>query len=184
MEYLKSSEGLGTKDSRLVTSHQLGASFITLVSSSEKHAHFQTKIDQMRYANRQCGAEFPNARFEARANAVMEMTLIFKKEEGEWKVSGMAGFIRWIEFFKPTVFIGTNHPEKDPYRKKIVENTLRYHRLLPVSKKGTKSSAQQQVQRYDPQSSHGFMSHSRHDDYLGSGYQSGYSGDQWPPYRR
>jgi hypothetical protein len=183
VEHLKSSEGLGTKDSRLVTSHQLGASFVTPVSSSEKHAHFQTKIDQIRYANKQYGAEFPNARFEARANAVMEMTLIFKKEDGEWKVSGMAGFIRWIEFFKPKVFIGTNHPEKDPYRKKIVENTLRYHRLLPVFKKGTKSSTQQQVQRYDARSSHGYSPHPQ-DDYLGSGYQDGYPSDQrWLPYR-
>jgi len=184
VEHLESSEGLEPKESRLVTYHQLGASFITPVSTSEKHAHFQTKIIQMRYANRQHGEIASNARIEARANAVMEMILIFKKEEGEWKISGMAGSIKWIEFNKTKEFVGTNHPEKNPRRKKIVENALRYHRLLPGPKKETSSSSQQQLQLFTPRSSHGYgasfdpRSLSRGDEYPHLGHQGGYRANQ------
>lgn len=171
-----------------MTYHQLGASFITPVSSSEKHAHFQTNIIQTRYASKQYGEKVPNPRIEARANAVMEMTLIFKKEEGEWKVSGMAGFVRWIEFSKPKLIIGTIRPETTERRKKIVENTLRYHRLLLDPKKDTRSSSRQQLAILGPQSSRGNgaslgpRSPSGYDDYIRPGYSGHHPADRrsWP----
>lgn len=167
-----------------MTYHQLGASFITPVSSSEKHAHFQTKIIQMRYAKKQYGDKASNERIEARANAVMEMTLIFKKEEGEWKVSGMAGSIRWIEFNTLKIFVGTIHPEIEKTRKKVVENTLRYHRLLLGPKEDTRSLSRQQRQTPTSQSLRGNGAalgppyRSRNDDHLGPGNQGGHLANQ------
>lgn len=116
------------------TNHHIGASYVKRISSTERLVHYQTKIVQTRY-NSDRYRDSMRTSIKLRATAMMDVILHFKKDKA-WKIAGVAGVIKWIEIHRPQGPKEVVHPSSDqgPKYRKIVENTLRYHRISPVSR--------------------------------------------------